>query len=51
MTVMIMLLGLNKDKNADPKALLQNVKNAVDEFVGEAEQFNDLTMLGLIYKG
>ena len=46
-----LLTALNKDKNADPRAMLQNVKAAVDEFVGEAEQFDDLTMLGLIYKG
>ena len=46
-----LLAALNKDKNADPKALLQNVKSAVDEFVGNAEQFDDMTMLGLIYNG
>ncbi len=46
-----LLTALNKDKNADPRAMLQNVKGAVDKFVGDAEQFDDMTMLGLIYKG
>lgn len=46
-----LLSALNKDKNAEPKAMLQNVKAAVDKFVGNAEQFDDMTMLGLIYKG
>ena len=46
------LLGaLNNAKKAKPKALLENVKASVSAFVGDAEQFDDMTMLGLIYKG
>ncbi len=42
-----MLAALNADPQASPKTLLSNMKNAVDEFVGEAPQFDDLTMLGV----
>jgi sigma-B regulation protein RsbU (phosphoserine phosphatase) len=42
-----MLEALNADPNAAPKILLENMKNAVDEFVGDAPQFDDLTMLGV----
>ena len=42
-----MLDALNRDPDADPKTLLNNMKQAVDEFVGEAPQFDDLTMLGV----
>ena len=45
-----LLTALNNSKTADPKTLLANVRNAVDEFAGEAEQFDDLTMLGIILK-
>ncbi len=40
-----MIEALNKDPNAAPKILLQNIKASVDEFVGDAPQFDDLTML------
>ena len=46
-----MLDALNVNTNAPSKDILQNVKNAVDGFVKEAEQFDDLTMLVLEYKG
>lgn len=46
-----MLDALNVNTNAHSKDILQNVKNAVDGFVKEAEQFDDLTMLVLEYKG
>ena len=46
-----MLDALNKDPNADPVILLRNVRRAVDEFVGNDEQFDDLTMLGFEYHG
>ena len=42
-----MLDALNADPNASPKELLINMKQAVDEFVGDAPQFDDLTMLGV----
>ena len=45
-----MLAALN-EKADTPKQVLENVRHAVDGFVGEAEQFDDLTMLCLEYKG
>ena len=46
-----MLEALNRDQDADPKTVLDNVKNAVDAFVKDAEQFDDLTMLCIEYRG
>ena len=46
-----MVEALNVDPSAAPMDILSNVKNAVDEFVGEAEQFDDLTMLCIRYYG
>ena len=43
--------ALNKDPAASPEQILENVRRAVDEFVQEAEQFDDLTMLCLEYRG
>ncbi len=40
-----MLEALNAVPDADPKTLLGNMKNAINGFVGEAPQFDDLTML------
>jgi sigma-B regulation protein RsbU (phosphoserine phosphatase) len=42
-----MIAVLNKNAQASPKELLTNIKKSVDDFVGEAPQFDDLTMLGL----
>ena len=42
-----MLAALNAETEADPKKLLENMKKSVDEFVGDAPQFDDLTMLGV----
>ena len=42
-----MLEALNAEPNASSKTLLDNMKQAVDEFVGNAPQFDDLTMLGV----
>lgn len=42
---------LNELKNLNTKELLSEVKNKVDTFVGDATQFDDLTMMALIYKG
>ena len=39
--------ALNKDADASPKELLGNVRSAVDEFVGDEPQFDDLTMMGI----
>ncbi|MBE6827895.1 MAG: serine/threonine protein phosphatase [Ruminococcaceae bacterium] len=38
-------------RNVSAEQLLSNVKNSVDEFVGDADQFDDLTMLCFIFKG
>ena len=46
-----MLAALNEDPFASPEIILRNVRRAVDGFVLEAEQFDDLTMLCLEYKG
>ena len=46
-----MIDALNRDPAASPEELLANVGQAVDGFVMNAEQFDDLTMLCLEYKG
>ena len=46
-----MLQALNAEPDAEPDRLLENVSDAVREFVQDAEQFDDLTMLCLEYKG
>ncbi len=46
-----MLEALNSDPKAPPKQILKNVRAAVDEFVKDAEQFDDLTMLCIEYHG
>ena len=46
-----MIEALNKDENANPYEVLGNVREAVSDFVGDAEQFDDLTMLCVEYRG
>lgn len=46
-----MLAALNEVKDQPPQEILQNVRSAVDGFVKDAEQFDDLTMLCLNYNG
>jgi len=46
-----MLAALNTEPEAAPEPLLHNVRKAVNGFVKEAEQFDDLTMLCLEYRG
>ena len=46
-----MLDALNTDPSASPVEILGNVQQAVDDFVLDAEQFDDLTMLCLEYRG
>ena len=42
---------LNEVREKSPEELLQHMKKAVDTFVQDAEQFDDLTMLCLEYNG
>lgn len=46
-----MLDALNEDPDAGPEEHLRNVRRTIDAFVGDAEQFDDLTMLCLRYNG
>ena len=46
-----MLAALNDNADAAPEALLKAVRQSVDGFVKDAEQFDDLTMLAMEYKG
>ena len=46
-----LLEAMNANMEKDTEAILAAVKNAVNGFVGSAEQFDDLTMLGLKYYG
>ena len=46
-----MLEALNRRPVASPAERLKDVRQAVDAFVGTAEQFDDLTMLCLEYRG
>ena len=46
-----MLEALNRDPDAAPEEQLKAVRESVDEFVGEAPQFDDMTMLGFCYNG
>ena len=42
---------LNGMKDAAPGKVIEGIKKSVDEFCGEAEQFDDMTMLSFWYKG
>ena len=46
-----MLEALNRRPDGSPEEILAGVREAVDAFVGEAEQFDDLTMLCVEYRG
>ena len=46
-----MLAALNREPDAEPRRLLENVKEELDAFVGSAPQFDDITMLSMIYNG
>ncbi|MBE6741712.1 MAG: hypothetical protein E7570_05335 [Ruminococcaceae bacterium] len=45
------LRALNEAKDCSTQKILENVKKRVDEFVGDAPQFDDLTMLCFEYVG
>ena len=46
-----MLDALNLEPSASPETLLRHVREAVDGFVLDAEQFDDITMLCVEYRG
>ena len=46
-----MLQALNSEPDQHPERILKNVRRQVDEFVKDAEQFDDLTMLCMEYHG
>ena len=44
-----MIEALNRNPDAAPQEILKTVRSAVDDFVQEAEQFDDLTMMCMEY--
>jgi sigma-B regulation protein RsbU (phosphoserine phosphatase) len=46
-----MLRALNRHREASPEVLLKDVREAIDAFAGDAEQFDDITMLCIQYNG
>ena len=46
-----MAAALNTCKDGSPEEILRTVRSTVDAFVGDAEQFDDLTMMCLEYRG
>ena len=46
-----MLEALNRDPDAQPKQILENVMSGISSFVDGAEQFDDITMLCFRYLG
>lgn len=46
-----MVAALNEKSGGSPQEILKTVRTSVDAFVKDAEQFDDLTMLCLEYKG
>lgn len=46
-----LIAALNREPGADPEKTLSNVRGTIDEFVGDAEQFDDITMMGFRYLG
>ena len=46
-----LLTALNQQPDAEPKDLLHTLREHIDQFVADAPQFDDITMLGFHYKG
>ena len=46
-----LISALNKEPDADPEKILNNVRDDIIAFVSEAEQFDDVTMMCLQYNG
>ena len=45
-----LLASLDQVVDKGQRTILENVKKNIDHFVGQAEQFDDITMLGFTYK-
>ena len=46
-----LLSALDRNAGSDMKGLREGVRRDVDDFVGSAAQFDDITMLALKYNG
>ena len=46
-----MLKVLNENKGKDAKSICLAVKKAVDDYVGDSPQYDDITILAINYKG
>ncbi len=46
-----MLAALNGSEDGSPEGILRSVREAIDGFVGDAPQFDDITMMGFCYNG
>ena len=46
-----MLSALNRRADADPAVFIGEVRSAVEGFTGDAPQFDDVTMVGLTWRG
>ena len=42
-----MINALNRDPDSEPQKLISNVSENINEFVGETDQFDDITMLAI----
>jgi sigma-B regulation protein RsbU (phosphoserine phosphatase) len=43
--------ALNRQGKVPVRQLLTGIRQSIDHFVGDVEQFDDITMLGLEYRG
>ena len=43
--------ALNREPEAEPEQVLHNMNKAIHAFVGDAEQFDDITMMCMHYNG
>ena len=46
-----LMVALNKEPDAGPEAVINNVKQGIENFVNDAPQFDDTTMLCIRYFG
>ncbi len=45
-----MIATLNRDKDLHPKELLESMKKEIDDFVGDEDTFDDITMMSVEWK-